>query len=362
MNKRVVVAMSGGVDSAVAAAILKDKGFEVIGMTMCFSGAGEKYPARGSGRPSCCGLSGIEDARRVCHTLGIKHYVLNFSRILQEKVVDNFCSEYLSGRTPNPCVLCNQYVKFTALLNKARALDARYLATGHYARITGNGPFSLEKGRDSRKDQSYFLYRLSQQQLKHILFPLGGYTKEQVRALARKRELPVAEKPGSQEICFLPDNDYRSFLKKRLGQREKCLQPGPVVDRSGNIIGEHKGCAFYTVGQREGLGIALGRPAYIINIDAPGNRITVGSKEDAFGRSFLVENAHFILKAPKIKIAAKVKIRYNSKEAGATILPLKGAYKVVFTKPQFAITPGQSAVFYQKGAILGGGLISRVLD
>ncbi|MDD4908821.1 MAG: tRNA 2-thiouridine(34) synthase MnmA, partial [Candidatus Omnitrophica bacterium] len=225
MKKRVVVAMSGGVDSSVAAGLLKNKGFEVIGVTMCFN-----IPDRPTRKPSCCGLSGIEDARRVCHKLGLKHYVLNFSRILEKKVIDNFCAEYLSGRTPNPCVRCNQHIKFTALLKKALALEARYLATGHYARIekirvpgTGSPKYLLKKAKDPRKDQTYFLYRLDQAQLRHILFPLGNYTKDQVRALARKMDLPVAEKPGSQEICFLPQDDYRLFLKQRLTGKEKCL-------------------------------------------------------------------------------------------------------------------------------------------
>ena len=357
MKKRVVVAMSGGVDSSVAAGILKNKGFEVIGITMCFNIADRR--AR---KPSCCGMQGIEDARRVCHKLGIKHYVLNFSRLLQDKVIDDFCSEYLSGRTPNPCVRCNQHIKFTALLEKALALGAQYLATGHYARITAGKHLLLKKGRDRLKDQSYFLYRLNQKQLKHILFPLGNYTKEQVRVLARKMDLPVAEKPGSQEICFLPQDDYRLFLKQRLGGNEKCLLPGPVVDKNGKVLGQHKGAAFYTIGQREGLGIALGVPAYIIDINARDNRITVGSKNEAFSRSFLVEQPHFAINRPKIKFAAEVKIRYNSKEEKAKLEPFKGKFKVEFRKPQFAITPGQSAVFYRKGAILGGGVIKRVLD
>jgi len=370
MKKRVVVAMSGGVDSSVAAGILKEKGWEVVGITMCLGPAsGQNIPGSRRSRPSCCGLTGIEDARRVCHTLGIKHYVLNFRGALEEKVIKDFCGEYLSGRTPNPCVRCNQYLKFDMLLKKALSLDAGYLATGHYARIQKVpgarcqvSGLKLKKGKDKSKDQSYFLYRLTQDQLKHILFPLGNHTKVQVRQIARKMKLPVADKPGSQEICFLPDNDYRAFLSARVGAKHKNLHPGPVVNRQGEVLGQHKGSAFYTIGQREGLGIALGYPVYVIDIDPKANRIVVGSKEEACSKSFLVNEPHFISSRLKNKVVSRVKIRYNCKEERAQLQLFKGALKVDFFKPQFAITPGQSAVFYQKDTILGGGIISRVLD
>ncbi len=367
MKERVVVAMSGGVDSSVAAALLHSKGYDVIGITMCFSSGGTQLPDSAAKRPSCCGIQGIEDARRVAHKLGIRHYVLNFSKALEEKVIKDFCAEYLKGRTPNPCVRCNQYLKFDALLKKAFSLGAKYLATGHYARIGKVLKFSssqvlkyfLAKGKDKFKDQSYFLYRINQEQLKHILFPLGNYTKVQVRQLAKKFSLSVADKPGSQEICFLPGTDYRAFLKARAGSPD--IKPGLIVDIQGNALGQHKGAAFYTIGQREGLGIAKGYPLYVIKIDARKNQITVGGKEDVFNRELLVKEPHFIYKAPKKKVALKVKIRYNHKEAPAELMPFDGGIKVRFKKPQFAITPGQSAVFYEKDKVIGGGIIDKVI-
>ncbi|MFA5410795.1 MAG: tRNA 2-thiouridine(34) synthase MnmA [Candidatus Omnitrophota bacterium] len=353
MNKRIVVAMSGGVDSSVAAVLLKKQGYEVIGMTMCFNLSDS--PTK---KPVCCGIGAIEDARRVCHKLGIKHYVVNMQKELEKRVIRDFLREYSSGRTPNPCVRCNQYLKFDALLKKALFLDAQYLATGHYARITRAQGFLLKKAKDKKKDQSYFLYRLNQVQLEHILFPLGNYTKEEVRKIAKKSGLPVADKLASQEICFLPGADYRGFLRQRL---RRGIKPGQVTDKEGNILGRHKGVAFYTIGQREGLGIARGYPLYITKIDYQGNKITVGSKEDALKKEFLLKEPHFVFAALKKEVAARVKIRYNHKEMPARIIPLSRQIKVCFKKPQFAITPGQSAVFYDKDIVLGGGIIDRVL-
>jgi tRNA-specific 2-thiouridylase len=368
MKDKVVVAMSGGVDSAVSASLLERQGYEVIGITMCFN-----LPDSHTKRPSCCGIQGIEDARRVAHKLGIKHYVLNFSKDLKEKVIADFCKEYLKGRTPNPCVRCNQYIKFDALLKKALSLGAKYLATGHYARIehdTGHLPvrqagriqdtgYLLKKGKDKFKDQSYFLYRLSQNQLRHIIFPLGNYTKVQVRKLARDFSLPVADKLASQEICFLPESNYREFLRKQIPRE---IKPGQIVDLKDNILGMHKGIALYTIGQREGLGIAWTHPLYVTKIDCKNNRITVGKKEDACSSEFLVKETHFILAPLKKKVALRVKIRYNHKEIMAEVMPLgEGKVKVCFRKPQFAITPGQSAVFYDKDNVIGGGIILKVL-
>ena len=360
MKERVVVAMSGGVDSSVAAALLKSQGYEVISITFCFN-----LPDSATKRPTCCGIQGIEDARRVAHKLGIKHYVLNFNKVLEERVIKEFCREYLKGRTPNPCVRCNQYIKFDALLKKAFSLDAKYLATGHYARIEKiQGSrlkaenYLLKKGKDKIKDQSYFLYRLSQNQLKAILFPLGNYTKDQVRNIAREFALPVADKLASQEICFLPGADYRRFLKAQINTD---IKPGPVVDKENNILGQHKGIAFYTIGQREGLGIARGYPVYVIRINPKNNCIIVGKKEDVYADEFLLRDTHFILTPIKKKVVLGVRIRYNHAEAPARLIFLKHQIKVKFKKPQFAVTPGQSAVFYDKDIVLGGGIIDKVL-
>ena len=356
MEKRVVVAMSGGVDSSVAAALLKSQGYTVIGITMSFHFSGDSAKQNG-----CCGRQEIEDAERVAHKIGIKHYVINMQRELKERVIKNFCREYLRGRTPNPCVRCNQYIKFDGLLKKTFSLGAEFLATGHYACIERaskpefkTSGLLLKKGKDKLKDQSYFLYLLSQRQLKHIIFPIGEYTKYEVRNLARKFELPVADKSASQEICFLPHDDYRKFLRQRLKAK---IKPGLIKDQEGNVIGKHKGIAYYTIGQREGLGIAKGYPVYITYLDTKTHAITVGRKDELLKRQFLVSNPHFILEPVKKKVAAYVRIRYNHKEARALIEPLGNKIRVRFSSPQFAITPGQSAVFYHGDIVLGGGII-----
>ncbi len=362
-RERVVVAMSGGVDSSVAAALLQKQGYEVIGITMCFNLVDVE-----SKKPRCCGLQGIEDARRVAHKLGIKHYVINMQKQLEEKVVKEFLQEYIKGRTPNPCVTCNQFIKFEVLLNKALSLGATYLATGHYVRIakTKDG-FFLKKSKDLKKDQSYFLCRLTQKQLKHLLFPLGKYVKSEVRDLARKFNLAVAEKAESQEICFLPGSNYRDFLVERLkASKDKAIgeqiKPGLVVDKAGKVLGSHKGVAFYTVGQREGLGIALGEPIYVKKLDVLNNKIIVGTREDIRSREFLVKNIVFASHLIKNGVALKVKIRYNHQEAPAEVTPFNRFLKVKFKTPQFAITPGQSAVFYQRDKVIAGGIIDKVLD
>lgn len=354
MKKRVVVAMSGGVDSSVAACLLKERGFEVIGITMCFN-----ITDTVKKKPSCCGKQGINDAKEVSYKLGIKHYVINMQKDLEKWVIKDFCSEYLKGRTPNPCIRCNQYVKFSALLKRALSMDAQFLATGHYARIIKSRNCLLKKGKDKNKDQSYFLYRLNQDQLKHILFPLGNYTKNEVRALARKFHLPVADKIGSQEICFLPQADYRRFLEKQITRK---IKPGLIVDKEGLELGKHKGIPFYTIGQREGLGIAMGYPIYITKIDKAKNRIVIGRKEDSLKSEFLVKEPHFIQPLQKKKVALGVKIRYNHKETKAEVRIFKNEFKVKCKEPQFAITPGQAAVLYDGDKVVGGGMIDKVLD
>lgn len=352
MKDRVVVAMSGGVDSSVAACLLKEQGHEVVGITMSFPFSKQS----------------ISDARKVARKLGIRHYALSLQKDLNRYVIKDFCRQYLSGRTPNPCVRCNQYLKFGALLKKALALDAQYLATGHYVKVIGvrsqvtghrSQEFILKKAKDKTKDQSYFLYRLNQNQLKHTIFPLANYTKSEVRQLARRFSLPVADKLDSQEICFLRQTDYRNFLKANTKTK---IKPGFILDKHGQELGRHKGIPYYTIGQREGVGIALGYPAYIIEINPQTNTITIGSKEDAYKTEFLVSDTHFISTPIKKKVALRVKIRYNHKEALAEVIPFEHKLKVKFKISQFAITPGQAAVFYDNNRVLGGGIIERVLD
>ncbi len=339
---RVAVAMSGGVDSSVAAAILKRQGFEVIGITMDFSLPGNQP---------------VKNARRVANFLGISHRTLHLVGALQKKVIDNFCREYLAGRTPNPCIRCNQYIKFGILLKQAHALGCDYLATGHYARILkAKEGYMLKKGKDKEKEQSYFLYRLTQEKLGKLLFPLGGVTKQEVIKIAQSMSLPVFYDKESQEICFLPDGDLREFFKKRIGKE---IRPGAVVDKSGNVLGKHRGIPFYTIGQREGLDIALGYRAYVVNIDASKNRIVLGNFKDAYAREFTVTRLNFIRRGIKKKVVYKVKIRYNHKEAKAEIQPRgKNSLRVRFKQAQFAITCGQSAVFYDGDTVVGGGVIS----
>ncbi len=351
-KKRVVLAMSGGVDSSVCAVLLQSKGFEVVGVTM-------QIAEGRAGAGSCCGLEAAEDAGRVAYKLGIPHYVLNFRNIFKEKVIADFCQEYKQGRTPNPCIRCNQYIKFEHLLKKARQLNADYIATGHYARIDFDKKkkrYLLKKGIDPHKDQSYVLYTMSQDQLRHTLMPLGKLTKSKVRAIARKKGLPVAERPESQEICFVPGNDYGAFLKKQI---PRIASPGPIVNREGEVIGEHQGIIFYTVGQRKGMGIAARQPLYVISIDKKSNTVVAGKKEDAYSKELIADSLSFISKKkPKMPFRAKVKIRYLHPAASAKILPEgKDRVRVKFDQPQWAVTPGQAAVFYQGHTVLGGATI-----
>jgi len=355
MKKFVAVAMSGGVDSSVAAALLREQGYAVVGLTMCFNLA-----EKDGKRPSCCGLTGIEDARRVCQKLGIRHYVINLDKDFSRDVIQDFYQEYLNGRTPNPCVRCNQFIKFGILLKKALNLGAKFLATGHYARIVKSKQgYLLKKARDIKKDQSYFLYRLNRGQLKHILFPLGNFTKSKVRDMARNFGLKVAEKQDSQEICFLPDGKHGDLIKAKGLNR---VQPGDLMDKEGNILGLHQGIPFYTIGQRHGLGVAKGYPLYVTRINAKDNRITVGKRQEAYKSGFIIKERHFLGKPFKKKVEIKVRIRYNHKEMPAIVYPDAKVFKVIFKKPQFAITPGQSAVFYDKDIVLGGGIIQKVID
>jgi tRNA-specific 2-thiouridylase len=346
---RVAVAMSGGVDSSVAAALLKDQGYEVIGVTMCFS-----LPEPTTGRPACCGAASVADARHVAEMLGIRHHVLGFEKDLERLVVADFLSEYARGRTPNPCIRCNEYLKFGRLLELMHAMNIEFLATGHYARITQRQRVNyLCKAADSHKDQSYFLYRLRSDQLAHILFPLAEYTKAQVRAIARQRGLPVADKKESQEICFVPD-DLRSFLAPRLGSR-----PGEVVDTDGNVVAHHDGVHYFTLGQRKGLGIGTEHVRYVVALDAANARVIVGPRSQAMARGCRLTDCIFpgVLPTEK-RLGARV--RYRSPEVKARTRIEGDTVVLEFEEPQFAVTPGQSAVLYDDGLVLGGGIIDAV--
>ena len=358
-KQKVVVAMSGGVDSSVAAAILVEEGYQVIGVTMQIwpqeSGI-EDAAAR-----TCCSLAAINDARRVAYKLGIPHYVMNFREAFRETVIDNFIEEYRKGRTPNPCVRCNRFIKFEALLAKSRALGAEYMATGHYARIAPceDGRWVLKRGLDTSKDQSYALYTLTQEQLAHTLLPLGDMAKDETRRLAAHLGLAVAAKPDSQEICFVENRDYPGFLKREVPEVAK---PGPILDTSGRVIGEHKGIAFYTIGQRRRLGIAAKEPLYVVNIDAKKNAIVAGSNKDLYASKLLASDLNFIsINPPKDKIAVTAKVRYNMKDSPAFLSCTSDKQALVyFTEPQRAITPGQAVVFYRGEEVLGGGTIDTV--
>jgi tRNA-specific 2-thiouridylase len=357
MNKKIMIAMSGGVDSSVAALLLKDAGYDVVGVTMCLS-----VSEAGRKRPSCCGIEGIEDARKVAQQIGIPHYVLNFGKELEEVVVLDFVVEYISGRTPNPCVRCNQFLKFGGLLKKARGLGMDLLATGHFARIEKKGDaFLLKKGVDPKKDQSYFLCQVASKDLSRIIFPLGAMTKEEARDIARRRGLFVADKLASQEVCFIPDNDYRSFLKARLNRA--CFKAGDIVDTAGKVLGQHNGVFNYTIGQREGLGISAAHPLYVIALDEPRNRVIVGKKEGVFAGSLLAVAPNILAKKMLKKInVLSAKIRYNHPEspAKATFLS-KDKLRVDFKTPQAAITPGQFVVLYKGDTVVAGAKIIECL-
>jgi len=347
---KVVVAMSGGVDSSVAAALLKKQGYDVIGVTMQLWPNSAKAM---SGKPDkCCSLSAVEDARRVANQLGIPYYVLNFKDIFKKKVIDNFVKEYNFGRTPNPCIRCNELVKFDALLRKAKELGADYLATGHYARIVKKGKkYLLKKGKDPAKDQSYFLYPLSQKALSMTLFPVGELTKVEVRKIAKKLGLKVADKKESQEICFV-EGSIAPFFK---------LKEGNIIDLKGKIIGKHKGYQLYTVGQRKGLGLSRPEPSYVTKIDPKNNEITAGNRGDVLGDDLIASNIYWLsIPGLKGKMTVKASIRYKNPESIAQIMPLsQGKIRVMFKKTQFAITPGQSVVFYDGDTVIGGGIIEE---
>ncbi|SHI91587.1 tRNA-specific 2-thiouridylase [Lutispora thermophila DSM 19022] len=359
MKDRVIIGMSGGVDSSVAAYLLKKQGYEVIGITMKLR-SNDDFE-QDSGRDSCCSLSSVDDARRVCDKLNIPFYVINFTEIFEEKVVNYFINEYFAGRTPNPCIACNKYLKFDALLKKADALEAKYVATGHYARIIHEkklNRYLIKKSATATKDQTYVLYNLSQSQLERILMPLGDYTKEETRKIADELDLDVANKPDSQEICFIEDNDYGKFLENKRGDK---IKPGKFVDTKGNVLGTHRGIVHYTIGQRKGLGIALGKPMYVVDIIPEKNLVILGEEDEVFKNELLATAANFLpfdtLQHP---MRAKAKIRYSAKESSAWAIPTgDNRFKLIFDEPQRAITPGQAVVLYQDDYLIGGGVIVK---
>jgi tRNA-uridine 2-sulfurtransferase len=358
---RIVVAMSGGVDSSTTAAILKEEGYEVIGLTMHLWDHPQEEDEN-LGR--CCSPQDILDARRVADQIGIPHYVVNFKKAFQAEVVDYFTEEYCRGRTPNPCIYCNERIKFNLLLRKAEELGAKALATGHYARIAFNPDsqrFLLKRGKDRNKDQSYFLFSLSQEQMKKILFPLGERAKGEVRQKAIQLGLRVARKTDSQEICFIPDQNYRKFLETRKGK--EISKPGEIVNRQGKVLGFHRGLYSYTIGQRRGLGIAASQPYYVLALDTEKNRVVAGQKEELMASGLVAEKVNWIpFRRLDQEAEALVQIRYRHPGTPALLSPSEnGKISVQFKTPQRSVTPGQAAVFYQDEEVLGGGWIEKAL-
>lgn len=357
MKQKVVVGMSGGVDSSVAAYLLQEQGYEVIGVTMQVW-QDEEYQLQAQ-QGGCCGLSAVEDARRVAQVLDIPYYVMNFKREFKENVMDYFVEEYLRGRTPNPCIACNRYVKWESLLRRSLELGADYIATGHYARVDrlDNGRYAIRNSVTAQKDQTYALYNLTQEQLAHTLMPVGEYTKEEIRQIALRQGLPVAHKPDSQEICFIPDHDYAAFIDREAADRVP--PPGNFVTEDGQVLGRHKGITHYTVGQRRGLELAMGHRVFVTRIRPQTNEVVVGDNEDTFTRQVLCNQVNYMavedLAEPKRVMA---KIRYNHGGAPCVIEKQPdGKVQCSFEQPVRASTPGQAVVFYEGEYVLGGGTI-----
>ncbi len=356
---KVLLGMSGGVDSSVSAILLQQQGYEVIGCTMRLWD-----PENENEDSTCCGVQAIHDAKRVCDKLGIPHYTINCREEFKHKVVDHFIDEYSQAKTPNPCIECNKYLKFGEFYKKAKELDCEYIATGHYAKTEYSEKYNqivLKKSEEEKKDQTYFLYTISQDLLEHIIFPLQDYnSKQDTRKIAKENGLEVAEKKDSQEICFIPNNSYKEFLKAHM--KNKPVK-GNIVLKTGEILGEHEGVINYTVGQRKGLGIAYKEPLYVIQLDAKKNQVIVGLEKDLYEKTLYAKNIHWIVPMEKTqkdgKIECYAKIRYRSKQAKANLYLDKDNIRVEFEEPQRAITPGQAIVFYdEEGIVLGGGKIS----
>lgn len=354
MNNRVLVAMSGGVDSSVAACVLKEQGYECIGATMRLY---DNADAGLSNEKTCCSLKDVADAEDVAYRLGMKYYVFNFTGDFRQKVIARFIEAYENGRTPNPCIDCNRTMKFEKLHQRAEILECDHIATGHYARIEEkNGRYLLKKAADPAKDQSYVLYSMTQKELARTLFPLGEMTKDQTRQIAAEHGFYNADKPDSQDICFVPDGDYAKVIRAHTG---KDYPPGDFVDMQGNVIGRHEGMIRYTVGQRKGLGQGFGKRIYVQKVCPETNTVVLGGDEDLYSREFTAANFNWIaFDEPEEPFRAEVKIRYRQKEQPATVIPLPGGrVQVIFDQPQRAVTPGQAAVAYQGDLVVGGGEI-----
>lgn len=348
MNKSVIIGMSGGVDSSVSAALLKKQGYRVVGVTMKLWN-GEQADG------GCCSFSAIDDAKKVADKLGIEHYVLDYEAEFEQNVVKYFINEYKAGRTPNPCTVCNKYIKFNALLKMADEMGIDCIATGHYAKIEErDGRFLLVRPEDRKKDQTYFLYNMTQEQLKRTLFPLYGVTKEETRQIAEEIGLAVAEKPDSQDICFIPNGDYAGFIKWRDGD----MPAGNFVDTDGNVLGKHKGIMNYTIGQRKGLGIALNRPMYVIKIDPVNNNVVLGPDGTQLMDSLEAHSVNMIaFDSITEPFKCTAKIRYNAPDVPCTVYPDGDNIKVIFDQPQKSVTPGQMVVLYDNNIVIGGGII-----
>ena len=353
-KSKVIVAMSGGVDSSVAALLLKQASYDVIGVTMKLF----DYPAESASayNKGCCTLDDVEDARRVCQILDVPHYVFNLQKEFQAHVIDYFVQEYQRGKTPHPCIACNDRIKFSFLLQRARFLGASHVATGHYARILNDDEgWHLLRGLDASKDQSYVLFGMNQEQLSQTLMPVGGYPKDEIRRMAQDAGFPNADKPDSQEICFIPLGNYREFIQQKLTPK-----PGRFVNSAGETMGAHRGIEFYTVGQRRGLGITSPNPLYVTAIDPDSGDITIGPESELYQHSLRAEGVNYILgHAPASGTAVSIKIRYKSTQSPARLYPQNGHALLHFDEPQRAVTPGQAVVFYRDDEVIGGGRIAH---